>query len=180
MTQPLVSVEVVGERDIATRFEAYDAAARRRLRKAMDRGTTVQLRAVKRNLKRKRSGLTAKALGRKTLTYPSGVVAGLVGPRGGYKVTLAELRKTARRTVLIAVADSRGREIKLKAYRKSVGDNVRLDPVLYMHLIEAGHEKGRGRSTAPAYPAIRPGFDASIAEVQAILVEEVAAIGGDA
>lgn len=158
-----VGVEVRGSRDLVTELKALAARSRRVARRAVDQACTVQFREMKAALTRKRTGLLAKSLGKKVKQYPTGATVGLVGPRHGFWVEIKAVVKSARRAVLIAERFSKKgpRDIKLKAAvgvkrlrGKQAGENVRLNPVFYAHLVEAGHKRGRGRSAAPAYPFV--------------------------
>lgn len=155
------------ERNTANLDKRTKAAARR----GVDKATGVVLRSVKSHLKRRRTGLLAKSLGRKTKTY-RGAVVGLVGARKGFKTTAA----AAVGKKLIAYRETKkgNKLVKLKSAR-GVKAGAKLDPTKYQHLVEGGHKKGKGTSAAPAYPFIRPGARASQKEAEDTVKQELSA-----
>ncbi len=80
-----------------------------------------------------------KSIGRKTKTYPSGVVVGVVGPRKGFKITVGSNKD---------------------------GTPIFYDPAFIAHLVEMGHG---GPHPAPAHPFLRPAYMESVPVMKSIM-----------
>ena len=176
-----VDFKVTGQDKILTTLGKLPAAVKKGVRRAVEKGVTILLQAVKSELTRKRTGLLSKSLGKVVKSYPSGVTVGVVGPRAGFRTSLESIQRKGRRLTL--VGKNRRGAIKLHAAGgltpvrikgKQAGQRVVLDPAIYAHLVEGGHKKGKGRSSAPAYPFVGPGFRKSAAAVQAAIQAELA------
>ncbi len=105
------------------------------------------------NLVRQRTGLLAKSLGSVVKTRNDESTVGKAGARSGFRVSLTEAIKGSRKTTL--VGDRGGKSIRLKGglnvartRGKHKGENLKLDPSKYAHLVELGHKKGRGKGAA--------------------------------
>lgn len=83
-----------------------------------------------------------RSLGRKVKTYASGTVAGIVGPRKGFKVKIGETKD---------------------------GKPIMHDPVNIAHLVEQGHA---GPAPAPPHPFARPAYDETKNEMKGIVENE--------
>lgn len=160
-------IETIGSRDIQTKITGLIGNAPRKTRRAVDNVTTIQLRAIRAKLSRKRTGLLGKSLGKKVIAY-GGTVVGMVGPRRSFGTTLVRVDSSARRSVLVGertwVKKGKGimrKEIKLKAAKRvRVGD--RLSPTQYAHLVEA------------LYPFLKPGYESTLSQARAMLRKELA------
>lgn len=152
----IVRIEVKGLAELQTLITGLDRGFKLAARRAMEAGTTVQLQAARGELRRERTGLLKKSLGKRITSYPSGTVVGVVGPRRGFKVTLKEVAGSGRRARLIGTRLTRqgAKVIKLKAAagvrtHTREGKNVYLSPAQYVHLVEGGtriHRVGKGSS----------------------------------
>src|SRR5579864_477519 len=86
---------IAGEKEVFAQLDALESKLRKQsLRKAVNAGSSIVLKAVKRrapvevgggSLGRARAGLLKKSLGRKVKAYKSGVVVGIVGARKGFR-----------------------------------------------------------------------------------------------
>ncbi|HUS40964.1 MAG TPA: hypothetical protein VMX74_16035, partial [Pirellulales bacterium] len=61
-------------------------------------------------------------------------------------------------TVLGVIGPRKGPQHTLAVGNKSGAMHLH-NPAKIAHLIEFGHEKGKGRAAAPAYPFAEPGFE---------------------
>lgn len=88
--------------------------------------------------------LLRKSIGQKVVTYKSGVVAGIAGPRRGYKVQIGTVKKG-----------------------KHAGTPIYADPVSYAHLVELGTKK------SSAQPFMRRALESRRAVILGIIADTV-------
>lgn len=149
-----IATEIRGSRDVVNKIDQVTRNARKVVRRAVEKGATLQLQAVRAELKAVRTGLLRKSLGKVVKTYGNGKVLGVVGPRHGFAVTGGQLQGSGRRQKLVATRATRkgNRVIKLRAAQSITskltrGKKIRLDPTFYAHLVEGGakpHRIGKG------------------------------------
>lgn len=173
-------VELVGYADLERMLRGWSPAAQRRIsRPGVAKASRLVARIAKQNAPRQ-SGLLRASIGSKVRTYRSGVVAGVVGPRKGFR---REVAKSKGRWTATAsgVAKARAGLVARVEVR---------DPVKYAHLVHGGtkpHSTGKGsvlviRSSgrpgdqsgkrhpgARARPFLRDAFQSSLPQARAIM-----------
>lgn len=130
--------------DLYRSMEALKKGAKSRVaRKMTNAGSTLILKAAKRNAKNTGSNgwvstkVLSKSVGKKTKTYSkSGAVVAIIGPRKGFKTQVGTRKRGGKKS--------------------SPGDPIMHDPANVAHLVEFGHG---GPHPAPAHPFLRPAFD---------------------
>lgn len=170
---------------VAVTFTGVDAAVRSMVsipskaktgaRRGISKANKLALAQMKLTLTRERTGLTRKSLGDKVKVSGS-IVYGVIGPRLGFRTTIAELVQRSRSAKFIGFRGRKGqsaaRAIKFRAARGlSIGDIV--DPAKTASFIEFGHQRGRGKSSAQAYPFIGPARDRVADSVPGIVAAEI-------
>jgi hypothetical protein len=164
-----VALEVQGLRELQTKLRSMGAAGRKVARRAVEQAATLQLQAVRSNLRASRTGLLKKSLGKVVKTYGTGTVVSLVGPRHGFWVTARRIEQKGRRRTLIATRGlgAKQKTIKLRAgtgvnvLRKGGTKRLSINPVFYAHLVEGGSRArrtrgGANRGAMPAWPFVGP------------------------
>ena len=152
-----ISAKLDGVDQVVLKLQSVDKNVRKKLmRKAITKATQPVAKAAKRGARSvvnqvaandelgqamKSSGLLAKSIGSKVKTYPSGVVVGLVGPRGGFN-----------------------RQIGVRKRGKNAGQAINADPIYYAHLVEYGTRRSRAK------PFMRPAWDQTKDQAQAAIV----------
>lgn len=126
-----VKVEIFGEKELRRFLTGWTPAKQRKfLRPAVTKGTRVIAKAVKREAPAE-TGLLKKSIGSKVVTYKSGTVVGIAGPRKGFK-----------RPVVVSRAAGKGEQ------KGSAGVRVVYrNPTKYAHLVHGGtqaHALGSG------------------------------------
>lgn len=178
----MLTLKVTGGDEAARRLRKLAAAQRKVSRRALDKAATIQLRATKAALKRHRTGLTGKSLGKRVTTYDNGNVVAMVGPRHGFRTTIKERVLKGRREKLLGERGKRAgdtKKVTLKAAR-GVGVGDVLNPAYTAHLIEGGHKRGGGTSEAPAYPFVRPAFERTKGEALKTIGRELGTVAREA
>jgi hypothetical protein len=202
-----VLLELLGGKDAVAALDRKAKRAPRAVRNAVRRIATLQSRAIKSNLKRRRTGLLARSIGSKVVDgkFGSGRVTSFAGPRRGFKVTLKtvqhKLKGVKAPVVGSIVRDDQGRvqfvgvgeRLKTgKAFKfvttanvfaartrgKKKGQAYTIDATRYAHLIEGGHKKGKGRGAAPAFPFMRPAFEQTKGQAVAEIRAAMAEVAG--
>ena len=170
---PKVSATLTGTEAARRKAGNIQRAVKNRVRSAVGK----IVREVAKDAKtaaRKRTGLLGKSMCSVVKTYPNETIVGLAGPRRGYKVTLQQT--TDKRGKVKLVGERRGgKKIALKNAVKattSKGTAARISPTAYAHLVEGGHKKGKGKSTAPAYPFLGPAAKKANAKAKGQIVTE--------
>jgi HK97 gp10 family phage protein len=139
-----IKAQIDGVKDMLAALDGLKKAVRNRiLKRAVNKGIKIILKAAKGRAPRE-SGLLKKSLGSKVKVYrSSGVVVGIVGPRKGFKGE---------------VVRKKGRWFPVSVYS---------DPVRYAHLVELG------TSHAPAKPFLGPAVTGSRAAIRNAMAEEI-------
>lgn len=156
-------------------IKTIDPKAKAGAKKGVTAANKVALVKVKASLTRLRTGLLLKSLGSK-VKVSGAVVYGIVGPRLGFRTTIAAVEQSARRVVFVGFRGRKGAaktsKVKIGYSRKvSIGDVI--DPSKYAHLIELGHQSAHGGGMVQAYPFIKPARDAVASDVRQIIVAEI-------
>ena len=171
---PKVSATLTGTEAAKRKAGNIPRAVKNRVRSAVGK----IVREVAKDAKaeaRKRTGLLGKSMGSVVKTYPNETIVGLAGPRKGFKVTLALQAMDKRGKNKLVGERLRGKAVKLRNVIASTtrkGDRKRIDPTTYAHLVEGGHKKGKGKSTAPAYPFLGPAAKKANAKAKGQIVTE--------
>jgi hypothetical protein len=152
-----VFAELIGGDEVKAKLDRMDKAAVRAQRNAVRRGATVQTQAIRRNLKRRRTGLLAKSIGNKVKESKNGARSySVAGPRRGFKVKVNKVE--AKRLEGVRNAKGGDKKIVLKG-----GSDVKAGQVLnatrYAHLVEK------------QFPFMRPAFESTKAEVERMILE---------
>lgn len=178
-----IKLDLVGLDRELSRMKKVAAAGRKIIRRAVEKGATIQLQAERVECVRQRTGLLKKSLGKKVKSYPNGVVVGVTGPRRGFRVELST--DFSKREWKYAGTNSKGKKValgkidqKVKVFvlkGKNKGQRKVIDPTKYAHLVEGGHQRGKGRSAAKAYPFIKPAGERSATRAYVAVRNELAA-----
>lgn len=144
----------------------------RKIRNAVRRGATLQTRALKSNLKRKRTGLTGKSIGNKVTEKPGRVTA-ISGIRRGFKVRVTKTMGNRLEGVRITKKGEKG--IKLKS-AAGIKEGAVLDANRVGHLIDGGtkerkHKSGKSVGRMPASPFRIPAYKQTEAQVRQMIAD---------
>lgn len=149
-----------GDGQIRDKFGRVIVRVPREIKNAVRRGATLQARAIKANLKRKRTGLLAKSIGSRVKDYTTGRITALSGPRRGFRV---EVRRVEKRK-LVGVRDGTKKGGPKKIILKKVagvGEGDTINPTRYAHLVDKGHAKGKGKGAAKGWDFMKKAFQAT-------------------
>lgn len=160
-----IVAELLGVETVKAALDRKAKYVPRGVRNAVRRAATIQAKAIKSALKRKRTGLLLKSIGSKVKEKGTRATA-LSGPRRGFKVKITS--REAKRLEGVRETKRGSKKIILKA-KAGVKAGDTISATRYAHLVESGHKKGKGRAAAPAYPFMKPAFEASKAEVVATI-----------
>jgi hypothetical protein len=145
-----VLAEVVGLAECLGKYKRMGERAPRELRNAMRRVGTAKARAIKKAMKRKRTGLLYKSVGNKTKEGRNGRIVDVAGARRGFRVKVTGEQKRKLLSVKQGAkrpAKGEGKKVVLKKAR-GVKAGDALDPARYAHLADQGHKKGKGKGAA--------------------------------
>lgn len=121
--------EVLGLDPATVKLVRMGERAPREIKNAAKRNGTLQARAIKAAMKRRRTGLLYKSIGSKVKEGRKGYLTTLAGPRRGFRVKIADVLERK----LVAAKTHNDKKITLKKGRRlKAGDY--LDPVRYAHL----------------------------------------------
>ncbi len=153
--------------------------AKRGAKRGVTKANKLALAAAKATLTRNRTGLLRKSLGDK-VSVNGDVITGVVGPRRGFRTTIADVQQRTRGAVFVGMRGRKAtppaqlRAIKLRASKRLRIGQV-IDPAKYGRFVESGHERGGGHSRAPAYPFIRPAADRVRQSAEQAIASEISA-----
>lgn len=162
-----VKVVLTGAEYAKARTGKIPAAAKKASRSAVTKIVRQVSKAAKANIHHDVTGLLGKSMGFVVKTYDEKTV-GIAGPRKGFAVRLEE-RNTSRRKGLVG-RTVKGKTIKLKAGAKA---GTRRDATKYAHLVEKGHKKGKGKSSAPPHKFLAPAAEAANNTAKAVITVEM-------
>ncbi len=168
----MISARLTGDVEAIANTKAKPAKCRAAIKAGVSRVVQIGAKTAKRSLTRKRTGLLGKAIGSKVKVSGDRVL-GLVGARTGFKTTLGAQKGRAFQGLKTS-----GKTINIKA-KPGLKTGQAIDPAKYAHLVEGGHKRGKGKSSAPAYPFVKPAFEESQKNAPLIIAEElVKRVGG--
>lgn len=168
-----IKVSVEGESEVRDKFGRIIQYVPKALRNAVKRGATVQTQAVRRNLKRKRTGVLAKSIGNKVKEGKGAKVTALVGPRKGFKVRVT--RSAGRRLEGVRDTKKGTKRIALRRAR-GVKEGDVVEATRVAHLVEQGtkerrHKSGKSTGRMPASPFMKPAFEQTKDQVRTIVAD---------
>lgn len=129
---------------------------------------------------RKVSGLLAKSVGSKVKTSGEERTTGIVGPRKGFRVELAEVKGRGKKKKIAGFGKD-GKKIALRGESafvkrgKNKGKAKVADPAKYGPRVEFGHKRGKGKAAAKPYPFVGPAGEEATNEAKTAIPAAIAA-----
>lgn len=171
----IITSELKGLQEAVGRFKNIAKQSQKVVTKAVRAGSAVLLGAVKQEAFRERTGILKKSMGIISVKpNPKGITVGKVGPRQGFRVTLAGLVTNKGGKVNLAAVNAKGKTLKLKSGKKASGV---INPQKYAHLVELGHAKGGGKGAARPFPFMIPARKKADSAITQAVRNELANLG---
>ncbi len=166
----MIHAKLTGDVQAVANTKETVKKAKAAVKSAVFKVVRIGAKTAKRSLIRNRTGLLGKAIGSKVKVYGE-KTTGIVGVKSGFKTTLGAGNATARGIVFQSFR-GKGKAIKIKGVKGLQTGDV-LNPARYGHFIEKGHDKGRGKGAAKAFPFVKPAFEESQQTAPALLTQDL-------
>ncbi len=143
------------------------------MRRGVRQASSMIVKALKSALGRHATGLLELSLGHKVSLKLDKVYA-VVGSRRSYRLMESQTRAIARMDYFDKAATQfiKKRVSEERKRKRDKTQRYRV-PSRYAHLVEKGHKRGGGKTTAQAYPFMRPTFAATHREAKQIIIREL-------